>query len=290
MNRILGIVQLRTFVEIAESGGFGRAAETLSMSQPTVSQHVRQLEQVIGQPLVQRRGRRAVFTSVGEQLVNEARVILRAHDEALARLGATLVRPTIVIGSTETAADELLPQLLSTMKHAFPERAVQFRIGRSTGMTAELDRGAIDIAVMLGFDGGVPGSRVGALPLRWFSAPGHEPAEYSTGVALVAYSEPCGMRQRALQALTRIGTLVEVAAESGTLEGVIAGARAGLGVSVLPSAGRVPQGLVEVDGLPPLGTIGVHLAARRGVEAEIVDTAAHALEGFFEREAAPAAA
>ncbi|MFD0888921.1 LysR family transcriptional regulator, partial [Streptosporangium algeriense] len=56
MGALLDLVQLRTFVAIAECGGFGRAASALRTSQPTVSQHVRSLERVVGRPLVERAG------------------------------------------------------------------------------------------------------------------------------------------------------------------------------------------------------------------------------------------
>ncbi|MGL1728879.1 hypothetical protein ACSTG4_23560, partial [Vibrio parahaemolyticus] len=67
---------------------------------------VRSLEKRLQQPLVERDGRRASFTLAGEKLLAEARRILAVHDEALARLDVTRAR-TIVVGSTETAAEQI---------------------------------------------------------------------------------------------------------------------------------------------------------------------------------------
>jgi molybdenum-dependent DNA-binding transcriptional regulator ModE len=86
MDRSLDIVALRSLVGVADYGGFHRAAEVLRVSQSAVSQHVRRLEKVVGRPLVERRGRRAVFTADGQALLGEARRILAAHDGALRRL------------------------------------------------------------------------------------------------------------------------------------------------------------------------------------------------------------
>lgn len=280
MADTLDIIQLRTFVAIAECGGFGRAAVALHMSQPTVSQHVRLLERRLEQPLVQREGRKARFTPAGDQLLVEARRILAVHDEALARLDVSRSR-TIVLGSTETAAEQILPELLSTMKAAYPDRTVQFHIDRSTQMTEAVAKGAIDLAIVLDTGTSVPGIEVGALPLNWYSAPGWVAPEADSSVPLVAYIEPCGMRQRALQELNGRGRRVEIAAESGSLEGVIAAARAGLGIAVLPSAGRAPDGLVVRRDFPDLGRIHVRLVARRGLEPELEETALEALESFF---------
>ncbi|MGI6878994.1 LysR family transcriptional regulator [Microbacterium sp. gxy059] len=280
MTETLDIIPLRTFVAIADCGGFGRAAAALHMSQPTVSQHVRQLERRIDQPLVRREGRRAALTPAGERLLAEARRILAVHDEALARLDVAQDR-SLVVGSTETAAEQVLPGLLTTIRDAFPEHRVLFRIDRSTQMVDAVDKGTIDLAVVLDTGSTVPGLAVGTLPLTWFASPSWEQSDASAPLPLVAYAEPCGMRQRALQRLGAEGRDVEITAESGTLEGVLASARAGLGVAVLPSAGRAPEGLVERTDFPALGSIAVRLVVRRGVDPLAEETALAALDRFF---------
>ncbi len=285
MSSTLDLIQLRSFVAIADCGGFGRAATALHLSQPTVSQHVRGLERRLKQTLVEKDGRRAKFTPDGERLLNEARRILVVHDEAFARLAATTER-VLVIGSTETAAEQVLPQLLTTLRNTFPDRHVQFSIDRSTQMTEGVAKGAIDAAILLGLSPDTPGTRVGTLPLRWFGAPGRTLVEDGV-VRLVAYSEPCGMRQRALSELGEAGYRVDVVAESTSLEGVLGAARAGLGVAVLPSADAAPAGLDELTDLPALGVIGVYLAARRGLEMDVEAAALSALEEFFDALTAP---
>lgn len=280
MTESLDIIQLRTFVAIAECGGFGRAAAALHLSQPTVSQHVRQLERRLAQPLVQREGRRTKFTLAGERLLTEARRILAVHDEALVRMDVTRAR-TILVGSTETAAEQILPELLSTMRAAYPDRQVQFQIDRSTQMIEAIAKGILDLAVVLDTGASAPGIDVGMLPLNWYASTKWDAPAADASVPLVAYVEPCGMRQRALQELGDRGRRVEVVAESGSLEGVIAAARAGLGIAVLPSAGHTPPGLVVRRDFPALGQIAVRLIVRRGLEAELEETALSILREFF---------
>lgn len=281
MAETLDIVQLRTFVAIADCGGFGRAASALHLSQPTVSQHVRSLERKLQQTLVEKAGRQAQFTQRGERLLVQARRILRVHDEALEALEAVNETP-IIVGSTETAADQILPELLGTVRDAFPGRPVQFVIDRSTQLGDAVLRGVVDVAVILGVGGDLPGRQIGTLPLDWYSAPGFALPEPDAALPLVAYVEPCGMRQRALQQLGAYGHAVQVVAESTSLDGVIAAARAGLGVAVLPTArGHAPEGLVIRRDLPALGSINVRLVSRRGVSAEVEETASAALEPFF---------
>src|SRR4051794_883376 len=78
MSRTLDIAPLRSFVAVADCGGFQRAAESLHLSQSSISQHVRRLESATGRPLVERQGRGSRFTPDGEQLLNQARRILAA--------------------------------------------------------------------------------------------------------------------------------------------------------------------------------------------------------------------
>jgi DNA-binding transcriptional LysR family regulator len=280
VSEILDIVPLRTFVAISDCGGFGRAASALHLSQPTVSQHVRLLERRLGQTLIEKVGRQAKLTAAGERLLVEARRILSVHDDALERLEVT-PSSAIVIGSTETAADQILPQLLSTVRDAYPERPIQFHIDRSTQMTESVTKGLIDLAIILGLGNDLPGDEVGVLPLNWYSSPDWQPPSGEQPWHLVGYVEPCGMRQKGLEQLSSLGRGVRVTAESTSLEGVLAAARAGLGVAVLPTAGRIPDGLVVQRGLPDLGQISVRLVTRRGLEPGIERTAFSALEKFF---------
>src|SRR5579862_6472028 len=103
MPRTLDIAPLRSFVAVADQGGFQRAARSLHLSQGAVSQHVRRLEAAIGRPLVVRQGRGSSFTADGEQLLSRARRILALHDESLLSFGVE-TEETVVIGSTEHAA------------------------------------------------------------------------------------------------------------------------------------------------------------------------------------------
>src|ERR1700754_1493441 len=149
MTRNLGIVPLRSFVAVAECGGFQRAAASLHLTQGAVSQHVRRLEETLGRALVERHGRGSRFTADGEALLGHARRILGAHDETLRALG---VEPdqTLVVGSTEHAAAQLLPELASELTTAWREHRVRFRIDRGAQLRSRLADGSVDLALLIG--------------------------------------------------------------------------------------------------------------------------------------------
>ena len=75
---------LRTFVAIADYGGFTRAADAVNRTQSAVSMQMKRLEEdVVGRPLFQREGRQLTLTAEGEILLGYARRILQLHTEAL---------------------------------------------------------------------------------------------------------------------------------------------------------------------------------------------------------------
>lgn len=272
---------LRTIVAIAECGGFSRAAAARHISQPALSQHVRLLERGLKRKLFEKDGRGMRFTADGDAVLAEARQILAVHDQALARLQVRQEQ-VVVVGSTEHSAEHVLPEMIRALADAFPGMTTRFEIGRSTQLEESVGRGALDLAFVLASRGNEGGREIGRLPLSWFAAPGWQPPTADEGVInLVAFEEPCALRERALAALSAEGLRVTVAAQSTTLEGVLAGVRAGLGVALLPSVGgRVPAGVVARDDLPAVGSAGLNLMARRGLDPDIEMTAIEAGESF----------
>jgi DNA-binding transcriptional LysR family regulator len=75
------LVALRAFLAVAEELHFGRAAEGLYTSVPTVSAHIKRLEQQLGFPVLQRSSRRVELTAQGKELVELARHVVAASDE-----------------------------------------------------------------------------------------------------------------------------------------------------------------------------------------------------------------
>src|SRR3954451_21690558 len=96
-------VLLRTFLAVATGLSFTRAAEQLGLSQPTVSQHVRRLEEAAARQLINRDMRTVALTDNGEPIAAFARSILSVHDEAVAYFTGSAMRGRLSFG----AADEL---------------------------------------------------------------------------------------------------------------------------------------------------------------------------------------
>ena len=276
MDGVLDIVALRSLTSIADSGGFRRAAESLNLSQSAVSQHVRRLEHACGRTLVHRTGREAQFTADGKMLISEARKILAAHDDALERLHFSDAESAFTIGSTEHAADLLLPVITARLKANFPEHSVRFRIDRGKQLNDRLDRGVIDASLFLGDARGQSVRPAGFLPLAWYAAPGWRRPGRQAAVPLVVIDEPCTIRRRAIASLADNRIEASVVCEAGHLAGVINAARAGLGVALLAHFGAPPQGLERRSDLPAVEPEPLHVRGRSGAPPTLVSTVADA--------------
>jgi DNA-binding transcriptional LysR family regulator len=120
--RSLNLDQLRTLVEVVALGNFSAAARRLNVTQPAVSQHIRELEQRFGVKLIERSGRRAYATAPGRELVEQAAAIFRDCD----MLAKTMRRfrdgwfGRVHIGTTLTGLMYELPPILRKLRAQHP--------------------------------------------------------------------------------------------------------------------------------------------------------------------------
>jgi DNA-binding transcriptional LysR family regulator len=111
---------LRYFVAVADAGTFTRAAERLFIAQPTLSQQIRRLEQIVGARLLHRRRDGVRLTAAGTVLLEAARDVLSAVDHAVAqvRQAAGLGRPRLRIVIPPDLPDSLAVQATSRLRSA----------------------------------------------------------------------------------------------------------------------------------------------------------------------------
>jgi len=141
---------LRYFDALARLGHFGRAAETCSISQPALSVQIRELEELIGAPLVERGGRRIRLTGLGEEFAGRARSILRAVDE-LADLGRAAHGPLagrLRLGVIPTVAPYLLPQVITALTRLYPGLDPRPREAVTQRLIEDLTEARLDAAIV----------------------------------------------------------------------------------------------------------------------------------------------
>ncbi|WP_104182802.1 LysR family transcriptional regulator [Mycobacterium avium] len=270
VGQVLDIAPLRSLVAVADCGGFHRAAAALHLSQSAVSQHLRRIEAVVGEPIVQRSGRGVVFTEIGQKALRHARTILAAHDTALDDLGAT-ENKVLTIGATEHGADVMLAGLSGALRDRLPDLRVRFRLDRNVSLADSIDRGLVDVAIMLDGAGLDRANASGLVRLQWVSARTLTIAPKDP-LPLVIFSEPCTLREPAFAILDSHRIDYEIAAECGDLSGLYAAVRSGLGVALLPMIGKFPDGLGPAEGLPPANNASILVRGRTGIDPALLST------------------
>ncbi|MEI4802230.1 LysR family transcriptional regulator [Bacillus sp. NPDC077411] len=139
---------LKTFIIVAESGGFTRAGERLGYTQSTITNHIQSLEEVIGSPLFDRLGKKIVLTEVGEHMLSYAQKILALSNEAL-ESSQMNGKPsgTIRIGANESLMIYRLPVILYEFKKKYPQVHIILQPSESQELHNELKSGKFDFAL-----------------------------------------------------------------------------------------------------------------------------------------------
>ncbi|MET7754507.1 LysR substrate-binding domain-containing protein [Streptomyces sp. NPDC005389] len=268
---------LRTFLAVAQTLSFTRAADRLGLRQSTVSQHVRRLEEATGRPLFTRDTHRVALTEDGEAMLGFARTILQAHERAAAYFGGTRLRGRLRFGASEDFVTTRLPEILESFRREHPEVDLELTVELSGTLQARLAAGRLDLILAKRRGGESEGRLVWEDSLIWIGAPGLR-LDPDRPVPLILYPPPGITRARALKALEAQGRAWRIACTSSSLSANVAAARAGLGV-MAHTRGLVPPGLVPVAGLPELGDVGFVLRAgrRSGAVQEAADALAEAI-------------
>ncbi len=260
MGRSLDIDLLRSFVVIAEVRSLSRAAARVGRTQSALSQQMRRLEEVVDQPLFQRTGRGVLLTHPGERLLAHAQRILRQHDEAMADLCGTGLSGTIRFGCPDDYAEVWLPSLLRQFSSQHPQAIVEVVCGPTPRLLEQLDKRAVDLAMISLQDDGSTDDFIRREQLVWIGYPGLDAAQFDPFP--LALSDPDTLDHiAAREALDRAGRDYRVAYASSSLAGLIALVRSGQAFAVMTQT-AVPADLAILAGdrgLPPLPAVGITL-------------------------------
>lgn len=265
MTASLDLDQLRTFVAIAETGGFTRAGEVVFKTQSAVSMQMRRLEERIGKPIFARDGRASRLTEEGERLLGYARRMVRLADETVAAFDDTELSGSVRLGTPDDYADRFLPEVLARFSRSNPRVEVSVTCEPSNELIRQAGLGEVDLAIVTNC-GGAQVEVVRQEPLLWVGSAQHEVADQEI-LPLALSKPPCMWRDEAIGALTGAGRKYRVLYQSANASAISAAVLAGLAVTVLAESAlrRGMRVLGEADGLPRLSNceIGIIRSARR---------------------------
>jgi len=239
--------QLHIFCRVVECKSFSKAAEAVHLSQPTVSSHVKDLEEHFGCLLIDRLTKQASPTQAGRLLHGYARRMLALREEAETALAQHQgkVQGHLIIGGSTIPGGYLLPRMIGKFKVQYP----QIRPSLIIGDTQRVITGVVDGAIELGVVGAesreksILQERLIEDQMRLI-VPAHHPWGRLKKVSLNGLlDEPFIVRERGSgtlksiqESLSQQGRSVEelnIVAEMGSTEAVRQGIKDGIGVSIL---------------------------------------------------------
>ncbi|MGY2008377.1 LysR family transcriptional regulator [Nocardia gipuzkoensis] len=143
---------LVSFITIAEELHFGRAAQRLHLTQPSLSAQLQKLEKSLGVQLVARNSHEVKLTPAGREFESQARLIVAQMDRAAQAAKATAEgrAGTLNIGYNLPASRHVLPDALTRMTERHPDIVVSLWEKRTGPQLAALSDGSLDLALVYG--------------------------------------------------------------------------------------------------------------------------------------------
>jgi DNA-binding transcriptional LysR family regulator len=247
--------RLEIFAKVAELGSFSRAAESLFLTQPTVSEHIRSLEEELGVQLLDRLGRGTTPTRAGQLLLGYAKRMLALGREARQAMDQFQGRMLgeLVIGGSTIPGEYVLPALVGRFKRKHPEVSICLLIGSSQQVSSWLEEGRVEVGVVGARPSGraLESARLMADELVVVVNADHPWAAHETITLEELRAEPMIVRERgsgsrdALErALAKVGLdlgAFRVVGEMGSTQAVKQGVRAGVGIALMSDRAVVDE-------------------------------------------------
>ncbi|ARU88988.1 LysR substrate-binding domain-containing protein [Pseudomonas sp. M30-35] len=271
---------LRTFVAIADYGGFTRAAEVVNRTQSAVSMQMKRLEDdVMQRPLFQRDGRQLSLTAEGQVLLGYARRILKLHGEVMTTLREPHMVGSVRIGTPDDYVMRFMPGILSRFAQAYPLVQVDLHCEPSFQL---LQRHDLDLTIVTR----EPGTEIGQLlrqeRIVWAEAVGFSPHE-QTPLPLAMFNSECFCRSWACNALDSSEREYRMAYTSPSLSAIMAVVSAGLAITAQLQSLITPNMRIigEHEGLPAMPMASIVLLRNNKSHSPVTETLAeHIIDGF----------
>jgi LysR family transcriptional regulator, nitrogen assimilation regulatory protein len=235
---------LRYFVKIVEAGSFSRAAATIHVAQPALSQQIAELEEQLGVNLLLRSARGVRPTVAGEILYREASTILRLVENlpGVVRSESGETEGTISVGMSSTLAATLAGSFIEACKSALPQVVLKLAVADSHSIKSRVQAQTLDMAAIFE-DEFVPiFVRKPLFRQRLFLVSREPLANRSASVSctqvaalpLVLPSPPNVLRVVVDRAFAAAGVAPKIMAEADVLSGILSMVQAGIGSTILP--------------------------------------------------------
>jgi DNA-binding transcriptional LysR family regulator len=249
------IREFKTFIAVARLGTFTSAGQHLGLTQSAVSAQIQRLEAFLGVQLFERSPRAAVLNPQGRQVLAQALEVVALVDRMVAQAGGGPVTGSLRVGAIASVQQGLLVQALGAFRGEFPDVSVRIVPGVSLALLGQVDVGEVDLAVLIRPPFALPADlgwqALVHEPFRLAVAESVAPASWRELLATQPFIryERSSFGGRLVDGFLRKQRLaVNEAMELDEIDAIANLVRNGLGVALLPEAGRLDlTGLRLVD-------------------------------------------
>ena len=271
----LDSISLKSFIAIAETGSFSKAASLVGRTQSALSLQMQKLEKNLGCNLFDRGGRKATLTDQGEIFLGYARRIILLQLEVYSRLKEPEVEGEIRLGTPEDFATHYLPDVLAAFRKQHPRVQLNVDCDLTLNLMGSFQQEKFDLILVKRDPQRVKGgTKVWREPLVWAGTTSWQDQK---PLPLVVSPKPCIYRARAIAALDRAKIPWRISYVSPSLAGTLAAVKAGLGITVLPQ-NMLPNGIHSIRNelkLPQLADAEIALIKREGISKAAEMLAVH---------------
>jgi DNA-binding transcriptional LysR family regulator len=260
MTALLDVDHLRTFIAIAETGSFTRAADLVFKTQSAVSMQMKRLEDRVGRPIFERDGRASILTEDGDRLLDYARRIVKLNVEALAAVGDDDLSGRVRLGLPDDYADRYLPEIMARFSRSYPGVELTVVCEPSSKLVQRVAANEIDLAIVTATESNRATETFRQERLLWVTSNRHA-THMERPLPLALGPSTCCWRRTAIERLETLDRAYRIVYSSGNAGAISAAVLAGLAVSVFPESGLRPgmRVLSPGDGFPDLPTCRVGL-------------------------------
>ena len=291
MTALLDVDQLRTFIAIAETGSFTRAAEVVHKTQSAVSMQMKRLEERIERPIFARDGRASKLTEDGQRLLDYARRIVNLNMETMAAFSDAALSGRVRLGVPDDYADRYLPEIMARFSRGYPAVELTVICEPSVDLLERIDANEIDLAIVTNCESKRAAETFRRERLLWVTSNRH--AIHTEERVPLALGRPtCSWRRSAIERMESVGRPFRVLYSSSNAGAVAAAVLAGLAISVLPESGLRPgmRVLTAGDGFPELPGCRIGLVRNSHESSALADALAEhivsSLDNLSEAQAA----
>ena len=291
MTVLLDVDQLRTFIAIAETGSFTRAAEVVHKTQAAVSMQRTRLEERSERPIFARDGRASKLTEDGQRLLDYARRIVNLNMETIAAFSDAALSGRVRLGVPDDYAARYQPELKARFSRGYPAVELTVICEPSVDLLERIDANEIDLAIVTNCETKRAAETFRRERLLWVTSNRH--ATHTEERVPLALGRPtCSWRRSAIERIESVGRPYRVLYSSSNAGAVAAAVLAGLAVSVLPESGLRPgmRVLTAGDGFPELPGCRIGLVRNAHESSALADALAEhivsSLDNLSEAQAA----